>query len=156
MIDIKKLLTKIMSNGVFKDTNGNISVGGHIYAEGHGTYIGYTNNGNGTKSSMSSGTTPQQIVGSISLTTGTWVVVGSVNYPSNSNGVRYLAWYQGGSALSQARMLTQAVSGGFDTRLSVTAIVSVTGASSTMALYGYQNSSSALNVPFYWSIVRIA
>lgn len=148
--------TEERSNALTVDWDGNTVIGGALKVEGHSTAIGYRNAANGTKSvSTGSASNTKLTDTAVSISAGTWLLIGSAEFPANATGVRHLAWADGTTVLQNSRMTVPASSGGLATRLQVTATVSADSAKS-MNLYAFQTSGSAQTVSWYWQIVRIA
>lgn len=143
------------TNYISPDSNGNVTIAGNLTVNGHATSIGYANTGSGTKS-LASGNSPTKITDTaVTVSPGTWLLVGDADFAPNATGTRYAAWANGTTVIDATRLQTQAVTGGFSTRLQVVAAVKVTE-TTDFNLYCYQNSGSALTVGFSWQIVRIA
>jgi len=95
-------------------------------------------------------------IASISLDAGTWVIHGNVMYASNSTGRRFAAISSSSPTSATQRNFcanANAVSGGA-TSLS-TMRIEVLTATTTMHVYGWQNSGNALNATGYIEAVRI-
>ncbi len=134
-------------------TNGDITVKNHLSS------IGSTNGNSGT-ANISSASSPYSSValsGAITITSGTWMLVGNAVFQANSNGVRYLDWHRDSTGLLHTAVTQQAVAvSGVTTRMQTTAIVSVPeNTSYSMYLHCYQTSGSKLSVDYNWQIVRI-
>lgn len=144
------------------DGSGNVSLNGSLTIDGHNTSVGYRNSGNGTKS-LASGNSPVQISGNdLTLTAGTWLLIGAVDFPYTTNtasitGVRHIVWYQGSSAINGSRITVPAYSNiqGFNTRLQTITAVSLTQ-STNFYIYGFQDSGATMTANYFWQIVRIA
>jgi len=151
---LSSLLNFIGNRAVFKDENGNASVSGHIYAEGHGSYIGYHNEGSGSRS-IASGSLPVELISGITIGAGTWLLVANAEFPAGEH-IRHIDWRKNTTAVPESRVTENAVSeSGFSSRLQSTIVVEL-DASTTMRVYCYQNSGSSATVSFNWSITRIA
>ena len=128
---------------------------GDIYTNNHSGPIGYRMYNSGTKTGFSSNNSSTAISGDIPISAGTWLFIGAVEYPANSTGVRHLMWYNGSTAISGSRVTINATSGGFTTRVQTITTV-YTSTDTNMTLYGFQNSGTAMSVPYYWQAVRIS
>lgn len=129
---------------------------GWITANEHSSPMGYVN-GNSGSASISTGSSPVKLSANISLTAGTYILIGEASFAANATGVRHLAWSssEGGSRLV-TRVTRNASSGGFATRIQVSDIWSIDeGATRTLYLECYQNSGATLAVDYYWQYVRI-
>ena len=144
-----------MKGFLVTDADGNLSLDGNLTLGGHRTEVGYRSAANNTKD-LASGTASVKINGEeLTLSAGTWVLVGAVDFPANSTGVRNIRWNRGSTAMNNTLVTVKATDGGFNTRLQTTALVKVTEPTK-MYLYGYQNSGSSLTVNWYWQAIRIA
>lgn len=131
------------------------TMSGSLTLNNHSSEIGFENHYDGTKS-LSSGTSSVKINGEdLKISAGTFILVGTVDFPANANGVRNIRWNEDATALSNTVVTVPAAGGGFNTRLQTTALVKVTTLT-PMYLYGFQNSGSALTVNWYWQLIRIA
>ena len=145
------------SNALTVDWNGNIKVANHL------TAIGYTNNDSGSTkiNSATSPYTPAKLSGAITLSTGTYVLMGEVSFPGNATGIRHIEWKEGASENSastilSSRVTTSAAPAGAATKLQSTVIVNVTGSSHNYYLYCYHTSVvSQMEISYYWNFVRI-
>ena len=143
------------TNYISPDSSGNVTIAGNLTVNGHATSIGYANTGSGSKS-IATGNTPLKLTDTaVTVSPGTWLLVGDADFAPNATGTRYAAWANGTTVMDATRLQTQAVTGGFSSRLQVVAAVKVTE-TTDFNLYCYQNSGSALTVGFSWQIVRIA
>ena len=143
------------TNYIAPDSSGNVTIAGNLTVNGHATSIGYANTGSGSKS-IATGNTPLKLTDTaVTVSPGTWLLVGDADFAPNATGTRYAAWANGTTVMDATRLQTQAVTGGFSSRLQVVAAVKVTE-TTDFNLYCYQNSGSALTVGFSWQIVRIA
>lgn len=143
------------TNYISPDSSGNVTIAGNLTVNGHATSIGYANTGSGSKS-IATGNTPLKLTDTaVTVSPGTWLLVGDADFAPNATGTRYAAWANGTTVIDATRLQTQAVTGGFSSRLQVVAAVKVTE-TTDFNLYCYQNSGSALTVGFSWQIVRIA
>lgn len=108
-----------------------------------------------TTSSVSvKSSTNDTVITSVNLTPGVYIVTGTVEFQQNATGIRTIIFstsYQG-SALTGVS--TNAVNGNI-TRLQKTRILSITN-DTTMNLYAYQNSGSALNCSGAIEYVKLA
>ena len=127
---------------------------GSLTVSNHSSAIGYSNSGTGSKS-ISSGTSAVALSGDISITAGTWMLVGQVEFPANNTGVRHIEWRDGSTAIGASQLTQTATTGSIATRMQSTIIVNAT-ASKNMHLYCYQNSGGAKTVTYNWQLVRIA
>ena len=143
------------TNYISPDSSGNVTIAGNLTVNGHATSIGYANTGSGSKS-IAMGNTPLKLTDTaVTVSPGTWLLVGDADFAPNATGTRYAAWANDTTVMDATRLQTQAVTGGFSSRLQVVAAVKVTE-TTDFNLYCYQNSGSALTVGFSWQIVRIA
>ena len=158
MIDIKKLLTKILDNGIFKDSNGDVDLSGSMTVGGHAGPIGDRQERN-TSTTKATGTTWTSVSTSTvyaNITAGTWYIQATAIYASNATNVRALRLYNNSTsaAFTRSEDVRPAVSG-TDTRLHASVTVSASG-NNTIVLQTYQNSGSTLNVEYYIEAIRIA
>lgn len=94
------------------------------------------------------------IINLANLVAGTYVLYGMIDYQiSSGTGLRQLLFYNGSSAINDARIEVSAASSGW-TRLTGSYIITLTS-TSTIWLYGYQSSGSACTVVGYIKAVRI-
>lgn len=94
-------------------------------------------------SPMSLPTSTYKSVGTVSLTAGTWLILGQVEYPANASGIRYTNI--GTSVGSNDYSVYHGASPSGATRQQVLALVSPTS-TTTYNLNMYQNSGSSLSV----------
>ena len=135
------------------DVTGDVKASGHIYAEGHTNYVGASNSYNDTKT-INSGTSFVALSGPIQLSAGTFILVGTADFPVNGTGTRAVVWYDGSSIINASLTQVSAVSG-FRTRIQSVAIVKPS-AITNYTLDCYQNSTSALSVNWHTAFIRIA
>lgn len=136
-------------------TAGDITAGGDITANGHGTPIGYNNTGSGTKNNFPNNS-QQELVSGISVTAGTWLLICRVGFPSNATGRRFACWHNNTTAADYytSYSTSPAANGGY-TNVQTVMAIQVSG-NTTFSVHAFQNSGSAMNVAYNWSIVRIA
>lgn len=98
-----------------------------------------------TKSIANNATTWQATNTTVTLTKGTWLLIGGASFPSNATGKRAVRWYNttSSSAVGDSSVQVPAVSGGV-TLLQSVATVTLT-ATATYRIELLQNSGSALN-----------
>ena len=144
------------SGFVAEDSNGNVSVSGTITVGGHTTAIGYYNSGSSTHNNFPNNS-QSALSDTITVSAGTWILVGRASYPSNTTGRRILVWHNNTTSTDvYSSLVSQTpVTGGFATNMQSIAVVNVS-ASTIYELQGLQTSGSTQNVPYNWVIVRIA
>lgn len=137
------------------DISGNVVASGDITANGHSTPIGYNNTGSGTKNNFPNNS-QQELVGGISVTAGTWLLICRVGFPTNATGRRFACWHNNTTAADYytSYSTSSAVSGGY-TNIQTVMAIQVSG-NTTFSVHAFQNSGSAMNVAYNWTIVRIA
>ena len=120
-----------------------------------GDTIGSTVSGSVSNTSLASGTTSTSL-GTFALNAGTWVVMVTFRFASNSSGRRFgsVSTTAGGSAVDSALVLTAAPANGAITYYNVSSYLRPTS-STTYHINAYQNSGSALGVYAYYRCVRI-
>ena len=124
--------------------------------------IGHFSSGSGTNSSFSTGNSLTQINAPIKFTAGTWLIIGDVVYPNDTNGSRCAEWRSGATSSSLAsinasRVVVGTASSGFSTRIQTVATVQ-SNADIYLSMYGYMytGSSATISVDWYWRAIRIA
>lgn len=136
-------------------TNGGISADGNITANGHSTPIGYNNTGSGTKNNFPNNS-QTELVGGISVTAGTWLLLCRVGFPTSTTGRRFACWHNDTTAADYytSYCSSPAVSGGY-TNIQTVMTIQVSG-NTTFSVHAFQNSGSSMNVAYNWTITRIA
>lgn len=140
---------------------GDLTVGGTITAEGHSSYIGWRNAGNGTKSYTTAGSVAYtKLSGDITLTKGKWLVIANVAFPFNANGTRYAELWADGTVINGSRVTARAVGTTNSlTRLQSITTLNVTNDSSDVAIYGCMftgTASQSYTINYYWQVIRIS
>ena len=145
-----------MSDYLTLDSNGDLIIPGGIYLNSHTAPVGNFDSYNSSKS-IPSGNSPVALSGKITVSPGSYILVGEASFPSSATGVRHLEWRYGSTptAIDFSRITVGAVSGGFPTRVQSVLPISV-NASEDYYMYCYQNSGSAQTVSYYWRLIRIA
>lgn len=107
--------------------------------------------GSNTTTSISVPNNTVTEVSRVTLTKGSWIIVGCGNWNSNSSGYRQMAFGSGASPARALATTTNAISGK-DMYQQVTRHVSVSS-SETIVLYALQNSGSAITIyPSLWAV----
>ncbi len=164
--DIEDGSGNTLSDAVFEDANGdvsitrNISAGGTITTGGHSSAIGdrQERNNSTTKSSSTSWTTVSTATVYADITAGTWLIQGTAVYESNSTGFRGLRLYNNTTSSVYARSedVRAAVSvSGQTTSVHSLITVTATGAN-TIVLQTFQNSGGTRSVDYWIEVIRIA
>ena len=139
MIDIKKLLTKILDRGVFKDNTNNVAIDGNLTLLGHSSEVGdrITVTGSATTSNVPQSANAYVTIGSINLPAGMWVVVLRARFvpASGTTGNSYPAIY----------FTTSSTGEGWHSR---TMVASTTNAQLTMTSFA-NPSDTTQDTPYY-------
>lgn len=153
------------SNALGVRWNGSVDVSGGIFIKDHTNTqgaIGHFSSGSGTNSSFATGNSLTQINAPIKFSAGTWLIIGDVVYPNNTNGSRCVEWQSGATASSLAsinasRVIGGTSSSGFSTRMQTVAVVQ-SDSDIYLSMYGYMytGSSATVSVNWYWRAIRIA
>lgn len=115
---------------------------------------GSRSSGNGS-ASIATGGTAQQLSSAVSLTPGTWLLIGEAEFPANSTGMRRLHWQDdSGVVYSASRVSTQNTGATYNTRLQSVCTAIVTSGFD-MHLYATQNSGSSMTVTYNYQLVRL-
>ena len=91
------------------------------------------------------------------LEPGTWMLVGTVEFPGKSDSTyRGIAWHASSTNLNVSSSIVSqpAINSTLSTRLQTTLLTTITEAS-TYTLYGAQNSSSSLTVDWYYRYIKL-
>ena len=155
MIDVKKLLTNIIDKGVYKDSNGNASIAGALTIENHSSPIGRLLTGSEYISVPSTTGAPIRQGNGFSLDAGTWVIIMSVTFPANSTGYRRVGIGTSDGAFAASRN-SAAATGGYETPVLSTTIVSPISATTYYAFIHHNAGTTLSNVHVNWRAVRIA
>ena len=164
--DIEDGSGNTLSDAVFEDANGdvsitrNISAGGTITTGGHSSAIGdrQERTNSTTKSSSTSWTTVSTATVYADITAGTWLIQGTAVYEANSTGARGLRLYNNTTSSVYARSedVRPAVSvSGQTTSVHSLVTVTATGAN-TIVLQTFQNSGGTRSVEYWIEAIRIA
>lgn len=160
MLIVKKLLEKILirlTDFINITRSGTATIfSGQVRVEGHGTQIGFTNSGSGSKS-ISSGTSFVSLSDSITISPGTYVLIGHAIFPAGSStGVRALQWYSvTGATATNNSSVAQYATTGFTGRVQTVEIVNISS-STAYRLNCFQSTGRAVEVEYTWRLVRIA
>lgn len=147
MVDVKKLLAKILDRGVFKDSNNNVTLDGSVTTAGNLTVGGHSSEIGAFKSARLTSDTsvtkevPTAIC-SITLPAGTWVVVGYAQFHPNSTGVRTMNLHI--TSGSNFRQVAVPAANGY-TVLQTTIVVKITE-STTYYLNVWHNAGTSLTM----------
>lgn len=148
-------IDQIQTDGVFKESNGNVRIPGDMYLEGHSGPIGYSTYLNNPNVSLDNSTSMTLVSGTtLTLGAGRWVVTGSIRFGGNATGVRGVGIRSGGSLVAESALVTMAVSASYTTRLNCTCILNLS--ESTNVALGYlQSSGSSLTSDCTIRAIRI-
>ena len=137
--------------------NNSVTMGGTLTIANHSSTVGTVQAANGSGTSLASGTSWVDLNADAKLTlsTGSWVVSGTVSFASNATGRRGVRFYGNSTAFSQGTVITPPASGG-TTQLTTMLLITITAASSDVYLQAFQNSGSALTTTSYLRAMRIA
>lgn len=146
---LDSIIKYIGNRGVFKDSNGDVAVGGDlttsgsITAEDHSSPIGTVLTSYLTSSKSVTASTGTALC-SITLPEGTWLILGYVRFPSNSTGYR-LVNINITSGSDSAHLMQSPISGA-GTQMQIKSIAKVTASSTTYYLNCYHTASTALTM----------
>lgn len=143
------------ANSFSIDYSGNTKAAGNIYTNNHSTPIGYNSTGSGTKNNFTNNS-QSELVGGLSVSPGTWLLVCRVGFPSNTTGRRFACWHNDTTDNDYYTSYSSSppANGGY-TNIQTTMAIKL-DANTTLSVHAFQNSGSAMNVAYNWSIVRIA
>lgn len=148
-----------VSDSIGIEIDGNVFILDHTNTQGA---IGHFSSDSGTNSSFATGNSLTQINAPVKFSAGTWLIIGDVVYPNNTNGSRCVEWRSGATTSSLAsinasRVIGGTASSGFSTRMQTVAVVQ-SNADVYLSMYGYMytGSSTTVSVNWYWRAIRIA
>lgn len=136
--------------------NGNIKLRSSVYVDGATHSIGERVHDTSAASHSWNSSTDWVALETVTLTKGVYIMVGNIQYPSNTNGRRGAQWYNqtSSSAIGHSSVVVAATNG--VCYVQTVAIVNISSDSYTFRLRGLQNSGSNLAVTSYARVVAIA
>ena len=140
------------------DNSGNVVASGTITAEGHSTHIGYNNTGSGSVSVGHNAWT--NLSSELTMSSGTWILLGRAEFASNSNGRRAVCWANttSGTPVNATLSIHNQSSTTGSTTLIQTVYFLNTATTVKYRLRGFQFTSSGTNLTttYEWSLIRIS
>lgn len=160
-LDIKKTIAKILSFGIFKDSNddvelpGNLNAIGYITIEDHANPIGWYNVKDGSLDKVTGTSFTPITASAITLTAGRWIVLANARYNGATTGNRGVSIYKSNTLIEETQVVVPAIpSTSWATSLTTSAYIS-TSSDITVNIGLLQNSGSALTTNWKLTYFRI-